>query len=67
MTMQQIAPLLWLMFGSALLIYTIYGFILGYHWIRYSANYAITLLTLAAYIGAGLFLFALMFGALLTL
>lgn len=65
--MEQLAPLLWLMFGGCLLMYTVYGFILGYHWIRFSANYTAALVTLGIYVGFGVLLFVVMFGTLLVL
>ncbi len=51
-------------FFFLLLMYTIYGVILGYHWFSYGERRAVALGTMGIYLGIGASCFALMAPAL---
>lgn len=58
--------LLWIVFLCAALMYSIYGVIFAYHWIKWSGNAAAASAAIISYAVAGIILFAIMLGSLLT-
>ena len=48
-------------------VYALYGVVLAYHWIRFSASTTIAVFSLGTYIAVGLYLFGAMAAAIATL
>jgi len=51
---------------AAAALFGLYGLILIYHWIRYSMNAGATIIALLSYVSGGVFLLAIMLGAILS-
>ncbi len=65
--MVTIVPLLWIVLGVAVCLYSIYGIVLAYHWVQWGQSMAASTLAITLYAAIGCVLTAIMLGSVLAL